>query len=162
MSLILKYEKKEYPQAPEGLHQAVCVDIVDMPQQQTAYGVKDMVMLWWETEDIDPNTNKRYTRHRQVREDAVPEGSPAAVPRELARSEVHGGRARRVRPREARRRELPAPDRARDRENGNEYANIQAIIAAPKSAAKLSPSTDFVRKKDRQDSAPADDDEVPF
>ena len=141
----------------------MCVDIVDMPQQQTQYGVKDMVMLWWETEDIDPNTNKRYT--------VIGKFGKTLSPKGRLRPFLESWRGRKFTEAELAGFDLEKLVGANCQlqivheigSTGQEWANIQAIIASPKSAAKLSPSADFVRKKDRQDNAPAeDDDSVPF
>jgi len=38
MAIIAKDNRKEFTPAPEGLHQAVCVDVVDLARQTEAAG----------------------------------------------------------------------------------------------------------------------------
>ena len=59
--MIVKYERTEYTPASEGLHQAVCVDVVDRGIQETQYGQKHKVQIAWQIEEINPDTGKRQT-----------------------------------------------------------------------------------------------------
>lgn len=59
--------KSNYTPAPQGVHPAVCVDIIDLGEQQTDWGPKRMVEIRWQLGEIDPKSGrpflvtKRYT-----------------------------------------------------------------------------------------------------
>lgn len=59
--------KSDYTPAPQGVHPAVCCDIIDLGQQDTDWGPKRMVEIRWQLGEIDPKTGrpflvtKRYT-----------------------------------------------------------------------------------------------------
>lgn len=66
MSLIIKEEKIEYPLAPDGLLDAVLVDVVDLGELDTPWGAKHKLSLVFELEDTDSEgkhyiVTKRYT-----------------------------------------------------------------------------------------------------
>lgn len=66
MSLIIKEEPKVYPLAPEGLFNAVCVDVVDLGHIETTFGQKHKCSLIFELEEEDETgqrfiVGKRYT-----------------------------------------------------------------------------------------------------
>lgn len=66
MPLIIKDEQKEYPLPPEGLHQAVCVDVIDKGEMETMYGPKHKLDVRWQLDADDPTGRpfqvmKRYT-----------------------------------------------------------------------------------------------------
>src|SRR6185295_3766959 len=46
-------KKKQFTPAPEGLHNAVCVDVVDLGIVDTKFGKKEQIRLCWE---LDPAT----------------------------------------------------------------------------------------------------------
>src|SRR5262245_48984112 len=58
--IIAKDTRKELQPAPEGLHQAVCVDVVDRGVQATPWGEKQQVELRWEIEEQNPDTEKPF------------------------------------------------------------------------------------------------------
>jgi len=52
MSTWVSNNKKDFEPAPEGLHRAVCVDVVDLGMQDTAYGQKRKVQIRWQIEEL--------------------------------------------------------------------------------------------------------------
>jgi hypothetical protein len=60
MSIIAKSNKKDFTPAPEGLHSAVCCDVVDLGLQQTRWGESHKVEIRWQLEDHDPRTEKPF------------------------------------------------------------------------------------------------------
>ena len=66
MSIIATEPKKVFPLAPEGLHPAVCCDVVDLGLQDTPWGQKPKVQLRSQTSARDDSGRrfmvvKRYT-----------------------------------------------------------------------------------------------------
>lgn len=66
MSIIIKEEKTEYPLAPDGLQDAVLVDVVDLGELDTPWGPKHKLSLVFELEEATPEGKhyivvKRYT-----------------------------------------------------------------------------------------------------
>lgn len=42
-------DSSTFKPTPEGMHNAVCVDIIELPKQQTPWGEKDKIKIVWET-----------------------------------------------------------------------------------------------------------------
>lgn len=60
MALIVKDNRKEFTPAPEGLHQAVCIDVVDLGLQETQWGPKEKVRIMWALDAVDETTGKAF------------------------------------------------------------------------------------------------------
>lgn len=62
MSYYAKRKQSDFIPAPEGLHAAVCCDVVDLGIVKTSWqgqeSLKDMVRLVWQTEDTIPSGQK--------------------------------------------------------------------------------------------------------
>lgn len=66
MPLIIQEDPNKYPLPPEGLHKAVCVDVVDLGELDTKFGSKHKLSIIFELEDEDEEgrrfiVGKRYT-----------------------------------------------------------------------------------------------------
>lgn len=66
MPLIIQEDPNKYPLPPEGLHKAVCVDVVDLGDLDTKFGSKHKLSVIFELEELDEEGNrfivgKRYT-----------------------------------------------------------------------------------------------------
>jgi hypothetical protein len=48
MPIMVRDNKKAFTPAPEGLHQAVCVDVVDLGLAEGPWGAKPTVEFRWE------------------------------------------------------------------------------------------------------------------
>jgi len=61
MAIYPEVPKAQYNPAPEGLHRAVCVDVIDLGIQP-GYQQKPthQVRLIWEIDKVDPDTEERY------------------------------------------------------------------------------------------------------
>lgn len=46
--------KTDFVQAPEGVHNAVCVDVVDLGMVSTSFGPKHQIRIVWELEQLMP------------------------------------------------------------------------------------------------------------
>lgn len=60
MAIIAKKPESSFTPCPEGLHQAVCVDVVDLGLQKGQFGEKHKVELRWQTDTEDPETRRRF------------------------------------------------------------------------------------------------------
>lgn len=60
MPIIVKKPESNFTPCPEGLHQAICVDVVDLGLQKGAYGEKHKVELRWQTELENEEVNRRF------------------------------------------------------------------------------------------------------
>jgi hypothetical protein len=52
MPIWAKDNRKAHPPCPEGLHQGVCVDVVDLGPQETPWGLKPQVRLYWQLDAL--------------------------------------------------------------------------------------------------------------
>jgi hypothetical protein len=59
MPLIIQEDPNKYPLPPEGLHKAVCVDVVDLGDLDTKFGSKHKLSVIFELEELD-NEGKRF------------------------------------------------------------------------------------------------------
>ena len=60
MAIIAKKPHSSFDPCPEGLHQAVCVDVVDIGMQTTPWGDKHKVELRWQVDEVNPRTHRRF------------------------------------------------------------------------------------------------------
>jgi hypothetical protein len=147
----------EYELAPQGVHPAVCADVVELGMQDTPWGPKEKIRLVWQIGELD-SKGKRHTvvklytlslhkkanlsldleswRGKKFTEDERKEGFEI--------ENVLGANCL-----------LNVQHNAAT--EGRTYANVVAIMPLTKGAEKLSISPDFVRRKDRdQQQTPSD------
>lgn len=157
MSTIARYTKREFRPAPEGLHAAVCVDVIEHKKQPTPWGPTDIAEMRWQIEEINPDNNKRYLviqRYRlRLHEKA------------RLRQHLESWRGKKLTPKDLE--EGVNLDNLigvncqlqvvhNTVKDGETYANVQAIVPPPKGVPRLRP-LDYVRVKDRAVAAPADE-----
>lgn len=139
--------------APEGIFQAVCVDVVDLGNVETQWGEKHKVRLAWQLNEIDEDNGKRY----------LVVGQYTASLNEKARLRAHleSWRGRKFTKEELKGFEMENLIGANcqiqvvHNTNGEKtYANVGAIVSLPKGMAKIAP-LDYVRFKDREQQQPA-------
>lgn len=148
MPIYAREPESKFSTCPEGLHQAVCVDVVDLGTMTTAWGEKPKVRIVWQTEEIDPSTTRRY----EVRAMFTLSLSEKAT----LRKHLESWRGRKF---------TTAELRGFDLENligvncqiqvihnvsddGRTFANVQAIVPTNPKAPKLAPS-DYMREVER-------------
>lgn len=51
MAFYAKKSKSNFEPAPQGLHHAVCCDVVDLGVQETKFGKKEMLQIRWQLEE---------------------------------------------------------------------------------------------------------------
>ena len=149
MSLVLTETGGKYTPAPEGLHPAVCVDVADLGMQQTQWGLKHKVDVYWEIEEIKPKDGSPFV----VRNRFTASLNEKATLRKL----LEVWRGRKFTAQELRGFDLENLIGAncqvnvthRTLDDGKTYANVTAVVPAAR-GQKLVPSASYVRVKDRE------------
>jgi len=164
MAITVREPESKFTPAPEGLWPAVCVDVIERPQQETPWGIKDKVEIRWQLDEINTDTGKRF----EVRAWYTASLSDKAKLRAM----LETWRARKFTADELRGFDLEAVLGANCQiqvvhntgDEGKRYANVQAVVPPSRGAVRIAP-IDYVREKDRggyqpQASEPVDD--IPF
>lgn len=146
---VVKDNKKEYDPAPEGLHQAVCVDEIDVGMQDSPWGQIHKIELRWQIEEINPKNGKPYL--------VVARYTASLNKKSNLCKHLEAWRGRKFTPEEKEGFDLAnligvncqLQIEHNVTENGT-YANIQAIVPVRKGMEKLQP-IDYERVKDRKD-----------
>jgi len=166
MPIFAREPESRFSPCPEGLHQAVCVDVVDLGMMVTQWGDKPKVRIVWQIDEVDPVTGRRYDVRGMY--------TLSLSEKSTLRKHLESWRGRKF---------SPAELRGFDLENligincqlqvihnlsdeGRTFANVQAIVPANAKAPKIAPDG-YVRERDRlptdaRPTAPAALDEVPF
>ena len=169
MSLVLGFEKKSFPTAPEGLHHAVCVDVHDLGLVENKFKPGTMVRKLW----ISWMLGERDE-----------EGKPFRVSKSFTASLHEKSSLRKVlrawRGRDFTADELKSFDLENligancqvqvshyVKDNGEKGAGVEAVVPPPKGVPALTVPADYIRKKDRdadkaQESAPQEGPATPF
>lgn len=61
MPITAREPESKFTPAPEGLFLAVCCDVVDLGLIDDGFGIKPKVEIWWQLEERNPETGKRFT-----------------------------------------------------------------------------------------------------
>ena len=166
MSIIAKKEKKSYSAAPEGLHAAVCCDVVDLGDVETAFGPKHKVEFRWMLEEIDPKSNLPYMVTARY--------NLSLHEKSRLRPMLEGWRGRKFTEEELEGFDLESVVGANCQiqvihnlgDEGQLYANVQVVIPPAKGAPKLTINRDYVRvalrEKNRAAEEQVEDEDVPF
>lgn len=151
MATYVSANRKEYRVPDEGLYRAVCIDVVELGMQETPWGSKEMVALHWALEEKNPDTGKPFeVRARYNR--SLNEKSNLYKTLTL-------WRGRKFTPQELQRFDLDTLIGVNcqvqivhnlDTE-GRTWANVQAVIKAPKGVPPLTAPSDYVRVRDREE-----------
>lgn len=168
MAILAKKQHTTYANPPEGLHPAVCVDVIDLGDVMTAYGLKPKVEIRWQLDEVNPETHKRF----EVRARFTNSLHEKALLRQtletwrgkkFTATELQGWDLEKLLGVNCQVQIVHAPG-----DEGRVWANVQAVVPAPRGAVKLVP-VDYTRQVDRVGAAshldvkPEDDDErVPF
>lgn len=151
MSYIVKDSKKEYTPAPEGLHQAVCIDVVDLGIQKTQYGDQVKIEVRWVIEEIDPKTGKQHMILRRF--------TPSLHKKANLRSVLESWRGKKFSDEELKGFDIEKLIGANCQiqvchnitSEGDTYANVQAVVPIHRNAAKMAIPTDYIRVQDREE-----------
>jgi len=156
--------------APQGLHVAVCCDVWDIVteerSQQWGGGLRDVVRLVWEIDEIGPDgkpftISQKYTAslHEKAR---LRHDLESWRGRAFTEEELHGFDLEKVLGVNC---QINVVHATKDKKT---YANIASIVPLAKGQARIAVSKDFVRKRDRKEDTkqrePGQDDEdsAPF
>ena len=60
MPILAREPDSKYTPCPEGLFQAVCVDVIDLGFVSTQWGDKPKVRIVWQVDETDQATNRRF------------------------------------------------------------------------------------------------------
>lgn len=140
-------QKSSFVPAPEGTHNAVCVDAVDMYQQETRFGTKDVIRLFFEIDQDMPAKDDFPKRPYTVMAQFTASINEKANFYKFLKSWFGRG------PKTAFDTEDLVGKRAtlvvqHNDVDGTTYANIVAILKPAKSNV-LEPSEHYIRVKDR-------------
>ena len=156
MPIIAKDNRKDFTPAPEGLHQAVCVDVVDLGMQETQWGMRQKVELWWQIETDNPETQKpfevrqRYTLSLNEKS-TLRHHLEAWRGRKFTAEELKGFDMEKLLGVNC---QLQVVWNITD--NGATFANVQAVVPLGKGMTKIQPR-EFIRHQDRARQMSGDD-----
>ena len=163
--MILTEPKSSFIPAPEGLHQAVCVDFVDLGVMDTPWGKKAKCRVVWQIEETMDN-GERFLVSNMYTASLSEKGALRPVleawrGRKFTPEELEGFDTEKLIGANC---QLQIVHVESKKTKGNFFANVQAIVPIGKQTPKMV-SEGYVRQKDREDNHPAEpssDDEVPF
>lgn len=164
MPIVAKKPESSFTPCPEGLHQAVCVDVVDLGLQKGQYGEKHKVEIRWQVDAEDERGRRHELRkwytlslHEKanLRKDLECWRGRKFTEAELAGFDLENLLGANC--------QLQVIHNISD--EGRTYDNVQAIVPHNSKVPKISPQ-EYVRQKDRASSGNAgefrSDDEPPF
>lgn len=148
MGLIARDSRREFTPAPEGLHQGVCCDVVDLGLQETPWGQKEQIRIVWAIDAQDEQGRmilvvKKYTL--SLNEKAT------------LRHHLEAWRGRKFTGEELQGFDLEKLIGANCQvqvvhnlgDDGRTYGNVQAVVPIGKGMTKLRPPETYTRVKDR-------------
>lgn len=169
MAIMAKKPESTYTPCPEGLHHAVCVDVVDLGIVPSTFGDKHKVRIVWQIEEQNHETHRRFEARKHY--------NLSLHEKATLRKDLEAWRGRKFTEDELRGFDLEKLLGANCQiqvvqdlgEDGSIYANVQAVVPAPKHTPKLAPH-EYTRVKDRptergngpSKAASTDDDDIPF
>lgn len=151
MAFIVKGTESTFTPAPAGTHNAVCVDVVDLGEQETAFGRKHRCRFVWEIDELRPEHGDRFLVFATMNVSLHESSTMGALlrswrGRDFTPDELKGFDVDNV---------IGAPCMItvvhNVGTNGNTYANVDATVPLPKGMGKLAPSGGYTRQKDRPD-----------
>ena len=170
MPILAKDTRREFTPAPEGLHQGVCIDVVDLGLVKTQWGEKHQVEIRWQLVDLTDDTTglpvlvlKRYTL--SLNEKAkLRHHLEAWRGRKFTAEELDGFDLEKLLGVNC---QIQVVHDLAD--DGRVWANVSAVVPLGKGMTKIRPSETYIRVADRDKkpmsgngAAPVGDDEAPF
>jgi hypothetical protein len=134
----------DFVPAPEGVHNAVCVDLIDLGMVPGQYGIKHKMRIVWEIEEKNPQGEPFTVRQQygvSLHEKAtLRKDLKSWRGRDFTAEELEGFDLENI---------LHKPCQViveHSEREGNVYANVTKVL---KAAKKIDPSGKYVRVKDR-------------
>ena len=168
MAIYARKQNTTYANPPEGLHPAVCVDVIDLGELPTAWGNKPKIELRWQLDEVNPETQKPF----QVRARFTNSLHEKAILRQTLETwrskkftsdELKGWDLEKLIGVCCQVQIIHAPG-----DEGRVWANVQAVVPFPKGMVKMK-ACDYVREQDRVAESTTghtkeedDDDPIPF
>jgi len=144
--------KSNYTPAPQGVHSAVCVDVIDLGEQQTDWGPKRMIEIRWQLGEIDPKSNRPYLTTKRYTASLGTAKKPSKL-----REHLRTWRGRDFTVEELAEFDIEKVIGAncqlqilhKPKDGGGSWATVEAILPLAKGMEKLAPSQ-YERLKDRK------------
>lgn len=148
MAIIAKKPDSSFDPCPEGLHQAVCVDVIDHGLQATPWGDKHKVEIRWQAELVNARTDRRFELRKRYTNSLHEKAN--------LRKDLETWRGRKFTDAELKGFDLEKLLGVNCQlqvihnlsEDGTIYDNVQAIVPHNPKLPKIS-SLDYLRQKDR-------------
>lgn len=173
MAIFARAPEGKYVVAPEGLHAAVCCDVIDHGVVDTPFGQKSQVEVRWQLEDaietpaglIRPIVRQRFTNslHEKAKLRLVLETWRG---QKLSKAELKAFDLETLIGASC---QIQVIHRVSD--EGNTFANVNAVIPLGKGMPRVLVASDYVRQRDRatkqaitknDESETLTDEEIPF
>ncbi len=148
MAIYARKSNTTYANPPEGLHPAVCVDVIDLGELPTAWGNKPKIELRWQLDEVNPETQKPFVVRARF--------TNSLHEKAILRQTLETWRNKKFTAEELRGWDLEkligvccqvqivhAPG-----DEGRVWANVQAVVPFPKGLVKMKP-IDYIREQDR-------------
>lgn len=151
MSFVVKGSASTFTPAPAGTHAAVCVDVIDLGLQQTSFGEKHRARFVWEIDEINPEYGDRFLVFATMNVSLHENSTMGDLLRrwrgkDFTPAELDGFDIENV---------LGAPCLLTVEHNtreGTTYANVASAVPMPKGMTRLTPSGNYVREIDKDES----------
>jgi hypothetical protein len=148
MPIYARTKESDYEVAPEGLWHAVCVDVVDLGIVESKFGPQEKIEIRWQLEEKDTKGRpflivQRYT--------------PSLHDKSRLKPMLEAWRGRKFSAEEQKQFDIEKLLGANCqlqvihniKDEGRVFANVQAVVPAPRNAKALRPSEDYVRVVNR-------------
>jgi hypothetical protein len=175
MAITARAPESKYTPPPEGLHQAVCVDVWEPWTEESPFEegkIVDRTRIVWLTEEVNPETERPFSIGKTY--------TLSLHERAKLRAHLEAWRGRAFTDEELRGFDLEKLLGVNCQiqvvhkltKRGTPSAEIQAIVPLGKTQAKLTRPPDYIRRKDREPQkkplamqpgeGPPPDDDIPF
>lgn len=149
MPIYVRKKEGDYSVAPEGLWDAVCVDVFDLGIVDTPWGAQVKIEITWQLSEVDPKTGKRFLIFQRY--------TPSLHEKSRLRPMLEAWRGRKFTKDEEREFDIEKLIGANCqlqvvhsiKDEGRVYANVQAVVPPARNGVKLHPDN-YTRKIDRE------------
>lgn len=167
MAIMVADNSKTFVPAPEGLHQAVCCDAIDLGVVETKFGAKPRVELRWLINELNEDgrlfmVSKKYTASLNEKA-SLRQDLEAWRGKKFTKPELKGFDIEQLVGVNCQVQIVHAV-----LDDGRTFANVKAVVPLAKGMQKMTVPDDFVRKADRViddvslSPVPQAEDRVPF